>query len=90
MNMAKEILLKAYEKMKNTVTPRFTENLSKNINNITDGKYTNVVLQDDNGLVVESKLKTMDLSLYDEKQLEEFAQYVFNCGWSEIGGKLDK
>ena len=55
MNMAKEILLKAYEKMKNTVTPRFTENLSKNINNITDGKYTNVVLQDDNGLVVELK-----------------------------------
>ena len=53
--MAKEILLKAYEKMKNTVTPRFTENLSKNINNITDGKYTNVVLQDDNGLVVELK-----------------------------------
>ena len=42
-----------------------------------------------NKKIVESKLKTMDLSLYDEKQLEEFAQYVFN-GWSEIGGKLDK
>ena len=43
-----------------------------------------------NKKIVESKLKTMDLSLYDEKQLEEFAQYVFNCGWREIGGKLDK
>lgn len=43
-----------------------------------------------NKKIVESKLKTMDLSLYDEKQLEEFAQYVFNCGWSEISGKLDK
>ena len=43
-----------------------------------------------NKKIVESKLKTMDLSLYDEKQLEEFALYVFNCGWSEIGGKLDK
>ena len=43
-----------------------------------------------NKKIVESKLKTMDLSLYDEKQLEEFAQYVFNCGWSKIGGKLDK
>lgn len=43
-----------------------------------------------NKKIVESKLKTMDLSLYDEKQLEEFAQYVFNCGWSEIDGKLDK
>ena len=43
-----------------------------------------------NKKIVESKLKTMDLSLYNEKQLEEFEQYVFNCGWSEIGGKLDK
>ena len=43
-----------------------------------------------NKKIVESKLKTMDLSLYNEKQLEEFAQHVFNCGWSEIGGKLDK
>ena len=43
-----------------------------------------------NKKIVESKLKTMDLSLYNEKQLEEFVQYVFNCGWSEIGGKLDK
>lgn len=43
-----------------------------------------------NKKIVESKLKTMDLSLYNEKQLEEFTQYVFNCGWSEIGGKLDK
>ena len=53
MNLAKELLQKAYEKMKNTVTPKFTENLSKNIHQITDGKYTNVMVQDDNGLVVE-------------------------------------
>ena len=55
MNLAKELLEKAYEKMKNTVTPKFTENLSKNINKITDGKYTNVMVKDDNGLVVELK-----------------------------------
>ena len=53
MNLAKELLEKAYEKMKNTVTPKFTENLSKNINEITNGKYTNVMVQADNGLVVE-------------------------------------
>lgn len=53
MNLAKELLEKAYEKMKNTVTPKFTENLSKNIKEITNGKYTNVMVQDDNGLVVE-------------------------------------
>ena len=53
MNLAKALLEKAYQKMKNTVTPKFTENLSKNINEITNGKYTNVMVQDDNGLVVE-------------------------------------
>ena len=53
MNLSKELLEKAYEKMKNTVTPRFTENLSKNIDEITNEKYTNVMVQDDNGLVVE-------------------------------------
>ena len=53
MNLAKEFLARAYEKMKNTVTPKFTENLSKNINKITNGKYTNVMVQADNGLVVE-------------------------------------
>ena len=53
MNLAKNLLEKAYEKMKNTVTPKFTENLSKNIDEITNGKYTNVMVQDDNGLVVE-------------------------------------
>ena len=53
MNLAKELIERAYEKMKNTVTPKFTQNLSKNINKITNGKYRNVMLQDDNGLVVE-------------------------------------
>lgn len=53
MNLAKEILTNSYEKMKNTVTPKFTEELSKTISNITDGKYTKVKLNDGTGLVVE-------------------------------------
>ena len=53
MNLAKNILEKAYEKMKTTVTPKFTKNLSENINEITNGKYKNVMLKDDNGLIVE-------------------------------------
>lgn len=53
MNLAKEILNRSYEKMKNTVTPKFTEELSRTIAEITDGKYTNVRLNDDTGLVVE-------------------------------------
>lgn len=39
--------------MKNTVTPKFTDELSKTISKITDGKYENVRLNDENGLVVE-------------------------------------
>lgn len=39
---------------------------------------------------VEDRLKRMDLSSYSEKQLEEFAKYVFECGWNEVSGKLDK
>ena len=53
MNLAKSILEKAYQKMKNTVTPKFTENLSKNISKITNGKYNKVMVQDDTGLIVE-------------------------------------
>ena len=51
--LAKSVLEQAYEKMKNTVTPKFTEELSKNISSITDGKYNNVRLNDEEGLIVE-------------------------------------
>ncbi len=53
MILAKVVLSRAYEKMKNTVTPKFTDNLSRNISKITDGKYKHVNLYDENGLVVE-------------------------------------
>ena len=53
MNLAKEVLNDSYEKMKNTVTPKFTEELSRTIAKITDEKYNNVRLNDDTGLVVE-------------------------------------
>lgn len=52
-NLAKEILSQAYEKMKNTVTPKFTQELSKNISTITDGKYRNIMFNDELGLIVE-------------------------------------
>ena len=47
MNLAKQTLEEAYEEMKNTVTPKFTEKLSETIAEITKGKYTNVRLNDD-------------------------------------------
>ncbi len=51
--LAKEVLEQSYEKMKNTVTPKFTEELSRTIAEITNGKYNKVRLNDDTGLVVE-------------------------------------
>ena len=53
INLAKEYLEIAYEKIKENVTPKFTKNLSENINKITSGKYKNVKFNDEKGLIVE-------------------------------------
>ena len=53
MMLAKEILEQSYNKMKNTVTPKFTGRLSETISEITEGKYTKVSLNDETGLMVE-------------------------------------
>lgn len=53
MIVAKQALENAYEKMKNTVTPKFTNNLSENISRISNGKYNKVAINDENGLMVE-------------------------------------
>lgn len=53
MNLAKEVLEQAYEKMRTSVTPKFTQNLSETISFITNGKYTNVVFHNEEGLIVE-------------------------------------
>ena len=53
MNLAKEILLDSYEEMKNTITPRFTENLSQNVSEITNNKYSKIQVNDTEGLIVE-------------------------------------
>ncbi len=53
--LAKQVLENSYDKMKNTVTPKFTQELSKNIDNITAGKYTNLMFNDEEGLIVETE-----------------------------------
>lgn len=53
--LTKEYLIKAYEKMKSEVTPKFTQNLSHNIEKISNGKYHKVSIHDENGLVVENE-----------------------------------
>ena len=53
--LAKSILTKCYENMKETVTPKFTQNLSQNIADITNNKYKNVNFNEQSGLVVETE-----------------------------------
>lgn len=55
INIAKELLNNAYVKMKNSITPKFTENMSENIAKISDGKYTRVGINDEKGLIVENE-----------------------------------
>ncbi len=55
INLTKEILTKAYENMKNNITPKFTQNLSYNISKISEGKYTKVGINDEKGLIVENE-----------------------------------
>ena len=49
----KELLEKAYEQMKKSVTPKFTQNLSNLIQKITDEKYQKVSIHEEQGLIVE-------------------------------------
>ena len=53
IELVKVLLSRAYENMKNSVSPVFTEKLSKNIANITKGKYCKLNFSDENGLIVE-------------------------------------
>ena len=49
----KDLLEKAYEKMKSNVTPKFTQNLSNIACDISNGKYKKVIFNEEKGLVVE-------------------------------------
>lgn len=53
--MAKENIEEAYLEMKNNVSPKFTNKLSETINNISNGKYNNVKISDEYGLIVENE-----------------------------------
>ena len=55
INLAKELLNKAYIKMKNSITPKFTNNLSNNIKKISNNKYSKVGINDEKGLIIENE-----------------------------------
>lgn len=52
-NIAKDCLTLAYEKVKENISPKFTQNLCNIISKISDGRYNNVMLNDTDGLSVE-------------------------------------
>ena len=51
MEIAKEVLENAYNIMKNNINPKFIEKISKNISEITDGKYKNILFNEEDGLI---------------------------------------
>lgn len=53
INLVKQEIEKAYDTMKKDITPKFTNNLSKIIEKISKGKYKNVQLSEDGGMIVE-------------------------------------
>ena len=55
INIAKEGIEKAYLKMKEDITPKFSINLSNAIQNISSGKYKTVKVNEEDGLIVETE-----------------------------------
>ena len=53
INIAKEGLKNAYQTMKESISPKFTEALSKNVYEISNGKYKTVAISDEFGLIVQ-------------------------------------
>ncbi len=63
IEIAKEALDAAYLKMRESITPKFTNNLSNLVNSITDGRYKKVKVNEESGLLLETKNR----KLYNRK-----------------------
>lgn len=55
INLAKETLEEAYDEMKRNITPKFTKELSNNIEVISNGKYKKANFNSDTGLTIEAE-----------------------------------
>lgn len=53
IELTKEVLQEAYRIMKENITPKFSENLSNIISNISDEKYNKIRITEDNNIIVE-------------------------------------
>lgn len=55
INLTKETLEEAYNEMKKNITPKFTKELSNNMNAISSGKYKKANFNSDTGLTIEAE-----------------------------------
>ena len=55
INLAKETLEESYDEIKRNITPKFTKELSNNIEMISDGKYKKANFNSDTGLTIEAE-----------------------------------
>ena len=55
IELAKEVLEIAYQKMKQNVTPRLTQKLSQTMEKLSNEKYKKVSLSEENGLIIEKE-----------------------------------
>ena len=53
IELVKETIGIAYEKLKENINPEFNKKLSENISKITNGKYNNILFNDEQGLIIE-------------------------------------
>ena len=55
INLAKETLEESYDEIIKNITPKFTKELSNNIEMISDGKYKKANFNSDTGLTIEAE-----------------------------------
>ena len=55
IELAKNVLEKAYNKIKNNINPNFTENLLKNTKGVIGEKYKNIFFNEEEGIIVETE-----------------------------------
>lgn len=75
IELVKEEIKKAYETMKKSITPKFTSNLSKIMEKVSNGKYKNIKLDEEKGMIVEIEngnyisVKNLSIGTIDELYL---------------------
>ena len=71
IDIAKEYLEKAYKDMKENITPKFSKQLSKTISKISDEKYKNIKITDNNIIVETENGNYVPISVLSEGTIQQ-------------------